>query len=100
MPIQIGSYNFDGPHQNTAMLWNQSGVYAILGSNGNNSWSVVDIGESYDVRTRVENHDRAFCWRSRGYQALTVAAYYVPEWQRLLIERELRAQYQPPCGDR
>lgn len=34
MGIQIGSYNFDGPHTHTSGLHAQSGVYVILGKSG------------------------------------------------------------------
>lgn len=34
MAIQIGNYNFDGPHGHTSNIHNSSGVYVILGRNG------------------------------------------------------------------
>lgn len=101
MAIKIGSYNFDGPHTSTSALRKQSGVYAILGNSGNgNSWAVVDIGESEDVQERVENHDRAPCWKGQKHSVLAAAAYYAAERQRMQIEQELRATLNPPCGDR
>ena len=101
MAITIGKYNFQGPFGSTPNLKNQSGVYAILGRNSQpESWTVVDIGESGTVRERVENHDRAPCWKRQGYSQLAAAAYYCPEAQRMRIEQELRAQFNPPCGDR
>lgn len=101
MAINIGRYNFDGPHTNISALRRQSGVYAILGNSGSgNTWAVVDIGESEDVQGRVENHDRAPCWKGQGHRVLAAAAYYVAEGQRMQIEQELRAQLNPPCGDR
>lgn len=100
MTIQIGRYNFDGPHTSTNALRKQSGVYAILGNNGSgDNWAVVDIGESEDVQERVANHDRAPCWKGQGHRVLAAAAYYVAERQRMQIEQELRVQYNPPCGD-
>lgn len=99
MSITIGGYNFDGPHMNTAQLRSQSGVYAILGHNGTGQWNVVDIGESADVRNRVDCHDRADCWKRRGHSTLAAAALYVPETQRMQIEQQLRKQYNPPCGE-
>lgn len=100
MAIQIGNYNFDGPHPNTAALFERSGVYVILGRTGQTSWAVVDIGESESVRNRVENHDRRQCWQARGYQTLAVAALYVAELQRMVVEQNLRAHFNPPCGKR
>ena len=101
MSINIGKYNFEGPFTSTGNLKNQSGVYAILGRNSDaDRWNVVDVGESGTVRERVENHDREPCWKRQGYRQLAVAAYYCPEAQRMRIEQELRAQFNPPCGDR
>lgn len=100
MAVQIDNYNFEGPFRDPASLRDQSGVYAVLGGNGVNSWRVVDIGESAQVRTRVTNHDRADCWsRNRG-GGLAYAAYYCNERDRMRIEQELRAKINPPCGDR
>lgn len=100
MAIQIGKYNFDGPHHQTTGIHAQSGVYVILGKSGGANWSVVDVGESQSVRERVESHDRQPCWKQRGFQELAAAVLYVPEQQRLRIESELRSHFNPPCGDR
>jgi hypothetical protein len=100
MSIQIGSYNFEGPFTKEAQLRAVSGVYAILGRTTGSQWRVVDIGEAGDVYQRVSTHDRAPCWRARGYGELAAAALYVSEVQRMLIERQLRGQFNPPCGER
>lgn len=100
MAIQIGNYNFNGPHLQTAELNAQSGVYVILGKSGGTTWSVVDVGESQSVRERVETHDRQPCWKGRGHKELAAAVLYVSERQRMQIEGELRARFNPPCGDR
>lgn len=100
MTIQIGKHNFDGPHLQTTGIHAKSGVYVILGKSGGTTWSVVDVGESQSVRERVDNHDRAQCWKRRGHHELAAAVLYVPEQQRMQIESELRVQYDPPCGER
>lgn len=99
MSIQIGNYHAEGPFGNEASLLMRSGVYIILGRSGAvASWSVVDVGESENIQNRVANHDRAPCWRGQGHAQLAVAAIYADERNRMLIERELRIQYSPPCG--
>lgn len=60
MSIRIGKYNFEGPNSSPSSLRNISGVYAILGSKGGKNF-VADVGESKEVRERVENHDREPC---------------------------------------
>jgi len=99
MPIRIGSYHAEGPFGNVNGLSARSGVYVILGrTSAQSQWQVVDIGESGDVQTRVSNHDRASDWQRQGYLELAVAAIYADERNRTLIERQLRVQFNPPCG--
>jgi len=101
MSIKIGNYNFDGPYADTSKLKNQSGVYVILGRSGSaHNWNVVDVGESATVRDRVQNHDRAPCWKRQGNSELQVAANYCNEQQRMRLEQDLRERFDPPCGKR
>ena len=99
MSINIGNYHAEGPFGNDNNLQARSGVYVILGRrNHASNWSVEDVGESENVQKRVSNHDRAPCWRGQGHTELSVAAIYSDERNRMLIERQLRAQFNPPCG--
>lgn len=99
MSIQVGKYHADGPFGNEASLESRSGVYVILGrANQSQRWNVVDVGESADIRERLSSHDRAPCWRGQGHAQLAVAAIYSDAGSRMLIERELRGQFNPPCG--
>jgi hypothetical protein len=101
MSIQIDQRVFDGPFLSADHLAARSGVYAILGrSHETQQWSVVDVGESADLRQRVTMHDRAPCWRGQGHSTLAVAAHYCNAASRMLFEARLRAAYQPPCGKR
>lgn len=100
MSIQIGNYHAEGPFGNVDQLHPQSGVYVILGRSGHNArWNVVDVGESRNINERVANHDRSPCWRGQGHRELAVAPIYADERNRMLIERDLRATYNPPCGE-
>jgi hypothetical protein len=102
MSITIGRYTFEGPYTNTADLQDRSGVYAIHDQR-NGTYHLVDVGESAQVKTRVENHDRRPCWNGNNRGVLTVSALYTPNLQqasRMAIEQELRRQFNPPCGDR
>ena len=100
MTITIGSYNFEGPFSNTQALRNESGVYAILGSNAPGEFIVLDIGESATLKDRVDRHDRRDQWHQCGYRALSAAALYTDAMSRMRIERELRNLYAPRCGIR
>ena len=99
MSISIGCYHAEGPFSNANNLQAKSGVYVILGRRSTApTWNVVDVGESQDIRDRVSNHDRGHCWRGQGHAQLSVAAIYADAHNRILIERQLRAQFNPPCG--
>ena len=101
MSITIGNVSFDGPFTSTSQLLARSGVYAILGHGGTgDNWIVVDIGESGDVKSRVETHDRKPQWQGAGHATLGVAAYYCDAATRMRVEQALRQQYNPACGDR
>jgi hypothetical protein len=102
MSIKIGNYSFDGPYDNSAILTDNSGVYAILYKSGS-GYSLVDIGESATVKSRIDNHDRKDCWSRNSVGTLYVAVLYTPHKQqsgRMEIEQELRKEYNPPCGKR
>ncbi len=99
--IQVGDYNFEGPFANTTSLRHAAGVYVILCA-GQSKYTVVDVGESADIRSRLENHDRKDCWTRNCSTQLFVAALYTSgfnEPQRRAIESGLRSQYRPACGD-
>ncbi|KKN21385.1 hypothetical protein LCGC14_0926020 [marine sediment metagenome] len=104
MNIKLDQYNFDGPYKSTASLEDRSGVYAVLTPTTNTRYKVVDVGESHQVKTRVENHDRQPCWRTNANSGgLYYAAHYTPGQQqpaRQAIEEAIRRQYNPPCGSR
>ncbi len=100
MRITIRGHHFEGTFGSPSSLKKQSGVYAILGwDSAMNKWEVIDIGESEDLRHRVENHNREICWLRQPYTILNCAAYYCNETRRMSIEKELRQEYQPPCGE-
>ncbi|MBK9080501.1 MAG: hypothetical protein IPL91_16040 [Hyphomicrobium sp.] len=100
MTIQIGNYNFEGEFTSVDGLQERSGVYAILGVTGvNGDRKVIDVGESAGVWSRVRAHDRAPCWQRQGLQ-LRVAALYCDGPTRMKVEQELRARFNPTCGDR
>src|SRR5262249_35243983 len=100
MTITVGRYTFEGPYENTSSLRDNSGIYAIHCRKGG-AYYLIDVGESATVKTRVDNHDRADCWKRNCQGTLTVSVLYTPNQQqagRKVIEQELRKQYDPPCG--
>ncbi len=96
-------YGFDGPYSSPKELNVRPGVYAILCDNGSR-YTILDIGESENVRERIENHDRRDCWeRECKGGVIKIAVYYTPigiESMRINVEKDLRGEYNPPCGER
>lgn len=102
MSINIDNHSFEGPYSSAAPLANKAGVYTILCQN-NGNYHVMDVGESSEVKDRVENHDRKPCWTARCNSNLSVAVLYTPHLQqqgRRVIEQAIRKKYDPPCGER
>lgn len=101
MSISIGEYEFEGPYKSIENLKNNSGVYAIICKVGE-EYYLIDVGESKEVKYRVENHDRAECWQKNCTSELMVAVLYTPNKQkhgRMEIEQKIRNEYDLPCGD-
>ncbi len=101
MPITIAGYSFEGPYSSTSSLEDRSGLYAILCKKDNGNYSLVDVGESATVKTRVETHDRKTCWNRNCNSSLTAAILYTPYLQQSgRIEIELRIIYHVVTGNR
>jgi len=103
MSIEISGFLFDGPYSTTDNLNNRSGVYAILCKNNDDTYRLIDVGESAQVKSRVENHDRKACWGDNCHSALSVAVHYTPHLQqtgRMEVEQKIRGQFKLPCGKR
>lgn len=101
MSFNVGNYSFEGPYTSTNSLQDRSGVYVIVCHSGGN-YSLVDVGESGTVKSRIESHDRKSCWNGNCNSTLNVAVLYTPNLQqtgRRKIEQEIRNQFNPPCGE-
>jgi len=101
MSLSIEGYSFEGSFTNTYSLKNVGGVYVILTKNSNNEYNVVDVGESSNVRDRIENHDRSGCWQRNKKNGIFYFVHYtsgLTEADRRVIETKIRVKYDPPCG--
>lgn len=95
----LGNHSFAGPHTTNSTLPSLSGVYIITTLAPNQRHTVIDVGESENVRERISSHDRTSQWQQaqqNGLYAWVLAA----EAQRMLIERAHRLAYNPVCGVR
>jgi hypothetical protein len=103
MAIEISGFSFEGPYTSTVYLKHAQGVYAILDKRRDGKWWVIDVGESEDVKDRVDNHDRKPCWERNRQGELGVAVLYTSGWaasQRQALESRIRDAFSPACGIR
>lgn len=91
-------YDFDGPHSNTGKIADTSGVYVITTHIGDSQHRVIDVGESAQLKKRIENHDRSSLWPTHALGGLFASVFYCEEATRMLIESQIRQFHSPPCG--
>ena len=82
--MDISGYPFQGPYSDTSQLEDRSGIYVILDYEHGQRPRVIDVGESAQVKSRVEGHDRKDCWtrNSRGtlkYASITPRMFNLQE---------------------
>lgn len=102
MNIEIGNYTFEGYYSSPIYLEDQPGLYAIFCRIYEKD-SLIDVGESPNVKSSVEDNERWSCWRRNCPSALGYAVLYTPklnEKKRMNIEEEIRDKYNPVCGRR
>jgi hypothetical protein len=102
------TYSFEGPFKlkkssgdlrdGDESLAARSGVYLISTKAPDGKHRVLDVGESKDVRARLEGHDRKPCWVRNEADGLYVSVLYCDEAARMTLEGTLRTFFQPACG--
>ena len=88
---------FVGPYYDENEVEQKSGVYLIASPLGN----IIDIGESGNLQNRLKTHDRKDQWRQRlGEDTWIYYVSYMPENERMEVEKKLRSVYPNLCGER
>lgn len=89
----IDGYEFEDFYSSTDKLRNQSGVYVVI-CDKPDSYKIVDVGESSEIKDRIENHDRKDCWKDNcKVGTIKFAVHYTPgktQEQRREIESKIR----------
>jgi hypothetical protein len=101
MSVKIDSYLFEGSYQAPGDLSNKPGIF-LMTEYLKGKHTILDIGESEEVRKAVETNDRRECWlkHSKKYE-LRVNVLYTPDLtaaERKALEKKFRAKLKPPCG--
>ncbi len=102
--MQIAGYEFDGPWQLSRFdTLDRAAVYVILCPSGDSKYTIVYVGETGQVNTRLSAHERAACWSRNCTSELYVAVKWTPTSQydtedRRNIEKQIRLKYDPTCN--
>jgi len=99
MAIKLGKYSFTGPFDSIDKLKDKPGVYAII-CIVDREFFLLDVGESTNIRSRIENNEKKGLWIKKCNGELTIFVLYTPfveQKGRILIENELREMYHPAC---
>jgi len=81
-------------------------IYVILCVAQDGNWTVLDVGQSGQVGSRIDDHDRKDCWdRNCPSKNIWVCVYRMPNTQytrqqREQLEAALRLKLNPKCGKR
>lgn len=101
--LNLGGYDLEGPYSQSGLV-NLPGVYVVLDIGRDNQIvGYIDVGESHQVRARVDGHDRAQCWNKNTSGTRAFAVLYTRNddggHRRRAIEQYLRVSLSPLCGD-
>jgi len=105
--------DWKGPYTNTDHIPDRAGLYMVLSGTQNeqgkwptNLYKLLDIGESGELKTRLDNHNRANCWESNKTSGHTIVFKYAlmptntyNQSDRLSVECCLQSKKTPPCGE-
>ncbi len=95
-------YQFEGAYKSTDTLKSRQGVYVIW-CEDKGKWTVLDVGETTDVKQRVGNHERANSWRQNCTGTIYYSATYtlnLQQAERMKIEKKIRDKANLLCGER
>ncbi|MDQ7788455.1 MAG: hypothetical protein RDU41_00190 [Clostridia bacterium] len=104
--VTIGGYPFVCVPLAQADFSDVAAIYVILCVAQDRSWTVLDVGQSGQVGSRIDDHDRRGCWeRNCPNRNIWVCAHRMPSAQHTKQKREqlesaLRAKLNPKCGKR
>lgn len=104
--VTIRGYPFSCVPLSKADFSDKAAVYVILCVSEGGSWTVLDVGQSGAVGSRLDSHDRKSQWSENcPTQNIWVCVYSMSsskydKTDRENLEQHLRRQYTPPCGAR
>ena len=102
MSFERWGYEFDGLYSKPDDLQGASGVYVIW-CEAPDDLSVLDVGQSGNVKERIQDHERSECWfrHCSGGHVRYSATYThnLPEGRRIRMEQLIRQLTKPACSE-
>jgi hypothetical protein len=104
--VTIANYTFVCVRLSDADFNDTAAVYVILCVAEDRNWKVLDVGQSSELGSRIDNHERKACWlRNCPNNNIWVCVYSMPSDRysrenRVALEKLIRQKYAPPCGER
>jgi hypothetical protein len=84
----------------------RAAIYVIICVAADKTWTVLDVGQSGEVGSRIDAHDRGECWKRNCPSGnIWVCVHRMPtstftKEQRLARESAIRTATKPKCGSR
>lgn len=104
--LNIGGYPFACVGLADADFREVAAIYAVICVSEDHSWTVLDVGQSGELRQRIDAHDRMQCWEEKCASKniwvcihRMLSSQYTKE-ERLKLENYLRQNLNPLCGSR
>lgn len=97
MSVKVLNYAFEGFYTSTGPVKKLSGVYVIADCRAQGDY-LLDVGESGNLRNRLDGHDRKDCWKSNCIGTAKAAILYTNEANRKRVADEIRDRLNPTCG--
>ena len=103
--ISIEGYSFVCVPLSQSDFNDIAAIYAIVCVKEDRSWFVLDVGQSGEVGSRIDSHDRKECWKEYCPTGnIWVCVHKMPSStytkdDRLERERIVRYKTSPNCGE-
>ncbi len=103
MSIPVGWFSFDGPYSNIEDIPDTAGIFIILSMKNSEEILMLDVDQALEMRSGIRTHERIPCWLKYCADQYHFAIYSIPGSrlsERDMIVREIRLQYEFPCGEK
>lgn len=102
--VKIFNLSFQCVRLSQADFSDVAAIYVILCVGVEGKTTVIDVGESGQLGSRINDHDRSDCWdKNCSNKNIWVCVYKTPSseytaQQRRDLEKNIRDFYKPICG--